>query len=93
MGHDHPHGEHRHRKAADRRLARIEGHVAAIRRMIDEDRDCPDLLIQLGAVRAALDQVGLLILKDHLAACIASGRQKPEKALRDLSEALDRFVR
>lgn len=93
MKHDHRHGEHRHRKAADRRLARIEGHVSAIRRMIDEDRDCPELLAQLGAVRAAIEQVGLLVLKDHLAACIASGRKQPAKALRDLSEALDRFVR
>lgn len=88
MGHD-----HRHRREADRRLARIAGHVAAVRKMIGEDRDCPELLVQLGAVRAAIEKVGLLVLKDHLEACITSGRRAPAKALRDLSRALDQFVR
>jgi DNA-binding FrmR family transcriptional regulator len=88
--HHHPHQD---RKEADRRLARIGGHVGAIRRMIGEDRDCPELLVQLGAVRAAIENVGLLILKDHLAACIATGKNQPAKALKDLSDALDRFLR
>lgn len=44
MGRNHHFGERRHRRAADWRLARIEGHVGAIRRMIDEERACPDLL-------------------------------------------------
>ena len=82
---------HRHRPEADRRLSRIAGHVEAIRRMIREDRDCPELLVQLGAVRAAIEQVGLVVLKDHLAACLPAGRKA--KTLRELSVALDRFVK
>ncbi|MBI2919542.1 MAG: metal-sensing transcriptional repressor [Planctomycetes bacterium] len=82
---------HRHRTEADRRLSRIAGHVQAIRRMILDDRDCPELLVQLGAVRAAIEQVGRIVLKDHLAACLPAGRKT--KALRELSKALDRFVR
>lgn len=87
----HHHHEHKHRQDADRRLSRIAGHIEAIRRMIREERDCPELLVQIGAVRAAIEQVGLVVLKDHLSACLHSKRSKT--TLRDLSRALDQFVR
>lgn len=85
------HHHHKHRHDADRRLSRIAGHVEAIRRMIADERDCPELLVQLGAVRAAIEQVGLVVLKDHLSACLESGRKRT--TLKELSKALDRFVR
>ncbi|MHB0994773.1 MAG: metal-sensing transcriptional repressor [Elusimicrobiales bacterium] len=76
------------------RLARIEGHVRAIRRMAAEGAPCPDVLVQLAAVRSALNGVGRLILDDHLAECVVKAvrDRKHEKAFRDLKRSLDRFM-
>ncbi len=77
------------------RLARIEGHVAAVRAMVEEGRPCPDVLTQLAAVRAALDQVGRLVLSDHLAHCVvdAARRGDARRTLADLEAALERYFR
>ena len=53
------------------RLKRIAGQVAGIQRMVDEDRYCVDVLLQIAAVRAALDQVGKLMLGAHVETCVA----------------------
>ncbi|MCC6738920.1 MAG: metal-sensing transcriptional repressor [Planctomycetia bacterium] len=84
---------HRHtrRTEADRRLSRIAGHVEAIRRMIRADRDCPELLVQIAAVRAALRQVGLVVLKDHISACLGSSHRRAVPPA--LAAALDRFLK
>jgi len=60
--------------------------------MIEENRDCPDLLVQLGAVRAAVEQVGLNLLKDHLSSCLVERRGGRRRALRSLDGALARFL-
>ncbi len=77
------------------RLARIEGHVAAVRDMVAEGRPCPDVLTQLAAVRAALDQVSRLVLGDHLAHCVVEAAQRgnARRTLADLETALQRFIR
>ncbi len=59
------------RKAARARLARIEGQVRGLIRMIDDDRYCIDVITQTQAVRAALARVESLVLKDHVANCVA----------------------
>ncbi|MBP1154221.1 MULTISPECIES: metal-sensing transcriptional repressor [unclassified Paenibacillus] len=86
---------HKHRKQVENRLARIEGHVRAIKEMSKEHRDCGELLIQIAAVRSALDNVGKLILKDHLESCIIEGVETgdKDKVLTDLEKALDKFIR
>jgi DNA-binding FrmR family transcriptional regulator len=56
--------------AALRRLARIEGQIRGIARMIEEDRYCVDILNQTLAVRSALAQVEMLVLKDHADDCV-----------------------
>ena len=63
---------HRHRqsKAITNRLSRIEGHVRSIKTMVDDDRDCSDILIQIAAVRSAINKVGRLVLEDHLESCL-----------------------
>ena len=53
------------------RLARIEGQVRGISKMVDEDRYCIDVVTQITAVHAALDKVALGLLEDHLAHCVA----------------------
>ncbi|HYX49289.1 MAG TPA: metal-sensing transcriptional repressor [Ktedonobacteraceae bacterium] len=77
-----------------KRLARIAGHANSLKRLWEEGRDCDDMLTQIAAVRAALDQVGKVILEQHIEHCVnkAVKRGEPDEAIRDLKEALDRFV-
>jgi len=83
------------RKAARARLRRIAGQVAGLERMIEEDRYCVDVLMQIAAVRGALDQTGKLLLGGHVESCvadaIASGR--PAERRRKLDELLQVFSR
>lgn len=86
---------HKHRPAIVNRLARIEGHVRAIKEMAQQDRDCGDLLIQIAAVRKALDNAGKLILRDHIEGCVVEAVRSgdEEKVLEDLQDALNKFIR
>lgn len=94
MSHTHSH-PHMHRKAVVNRLAKIEGHVRAIKLMAMEDRDCSDLLIQIAAARKALDNAAKVLLFDHLESCVihASEHGDQEEILDDLKQALDSFIR
>ena len=76
------------------RLARIEGQVRSIREMVSSGHDCGEVLIQVAAARAALDQAGRVILEDHMEHCIVDAMQagKGKKAIEDLKVALKRFV-
>ena len=78
-------GPHPADEAALRRLRSIEGQIAGIRRMVAEERYCIDVLIQISAVRAALNALGLHVLKRHLDHCVAD-------AARDDGEELPRVV-
>lgn len=78
------------------RLKRIAGQVAGIQRMLDEDRYCVDILLQIAAVRAALEQTGKLLLGSHVETCVRdaveSGTPRERKAkLEELLEVLARF--
>ena len=81
--------------ALDARLKRIEGQVRGIERMVAEDRYCIDVLTQVNAARAALEQVGLLLLRAHTQHCVAEAIQSGNSTekVRELSEAVDRFLR
>ncbi|MBR3232181.1 MAG: metal-sensing transcriptional repressor, partial [Lachnospiraceae bacterium] len=74
--HDHAHGHHghththEHTKAVLNRLSRAIGHLQSVRNMVEEGRDCSEVLIQIAAVRSAIDNTGKLILQDHLKHCI-----------------------
>jgi DNA-binding FrmR family transcriptional regulator len=89
-------GEHRHEHYQQvlNRLARIEGHVRAIKRMVQEDTPCPDVLTQIAAVRSALNSVGRVILEDHLQSCMVDAVEKDDykRALKDLKNSLDKFI-
>lgn len=88
-----PH-KHDHKDAVSRRLARIEGHVRGIKRMVEEDTPCPDVLVQIAAVRSALNNVGQIILEDHLRNCMVQAVEDGdfENAMKDLKISLDRFI-
>ena len=75
------------------RLSRAIGHLEAVRRMVAEERDCSEVLIQLAAVKSAINNTGKVILKDHINHCIVDAVETgDQKALDDLSTAIDRFI-
>ncbi len=77
------------------RLSRIEGHVRGIKRMLAEHASCDDLLIQLSAVRSALNQATGRLLEGHLETCVAGCMRagEGEKALRELKSALAQVIK
>ena len=89
--HAHP---HRQTKQVLNRLARIEGHVRSIREMVENGRDCPDVLIQIAAVRSAIEAVGRILIEDHFESCIltAVAEGDHEEAVREFKEAFSKLV-
>ena len=77
------------------RLARIEGHVRAVRRMLDEDESCDDLITQLAAVRAATTQAIVKLFEGHMETCVKACVQtgKGQEALGGLKGALTTLLR
>ena len=93
-GHVHPHvhpHSHTQTKAVVNRLARAIGHLESVKRMVEEGRDCTEVLVQLAAVRSALNNTAKIILKDHIEHCI-SGAEGDSKALEELNAAIDKFI-
>ncbi len=80
---------------AKHRLARIAGQVAGIQRMVEEERYCVDVLLQVAAVRAALDRVGKLVLTGHVETCVADAfaSGKPRERREKMDELLEVFAR
>lgn len=101
-GHTHKHGEtvhaHVHSEESLRsiinRLSRIEGHIRGIKTMVQGNSPCPDVLVQIAAVRGALDRVARMILDEHLTECIARAAQAGniDAEIEELKKALDRFL-
>jgi DNA-binding FrmR family transcriptional regulator len=91
--HSHVHSEESLRRIVNR-LSRIEGHIRGIKTMVQESRPCPDVLVQIAAVRGALDRVARLILDEHLTECIARAAKEGniEVEIEELKAALDRFL-
>jgi DNA-binding FrmR family transcriptional regulator len=82
------------REEITKRLARIAGHAQSLKRMWEEGRQIDDMLTQVAAVRAALDQAGRAMLELHIEESVAKAVQHGETAdaIRELKEALDRFI-
>lgn len=94
-GHSHGHTHsHAHTKAVLNRLSRAIGHLESIRRMVEEGRDCSEVLIQLSAVKSAINNTGKIILQDHIEHCIVDAVEHGDKeAIKELEIAIDRFVK
>ena len=95
IAHTHGHGHvHENQRAVINRLARAIGHLEKVKRMVEEGYDCSEVLVQLAAVRSALDNTGKVILKDHMRHCmvdaVAAGDQE---AIEDLCDAIDKFMK
>ena len=76
------------------RLSRIEGHIRGIKTMVNESRPCPEVLIQVAAVRGAIDSLARVILDEHLSECITRAAQEGniDSEIQALKSALDRFL-
>lgn len=100
--HEHDHGGSTHAHVHDEeslrrivnRLSRIEGHIRGIKTMVQESRPCPDVLVQVAAVRGALNRVARVILDEHLSECIGRAAEEGnmEAEIEQLKTALDRFL-
>ncbi len=85
---------HEHTKDVINRLAKAIGHLQKVKRMVEESQDCSDVLIQLAAVKSALNNTGKIILKDHLSHCIVHAVEEgDEQALTELNNAIDKFMK
>ena len=105
--HDHPHphthghgGMHHHvhsreeKRAVMNRLARAIGHLESVKRMIERDEDCSDVLIQLAAVRNAINNTGKVIMKNHISHCIVEAIEQDDlEAVEALNHAIDHFIK
>ena len=95
--HEHSHGHthtHEHTKAVLNRLSRAIGHLQSVRTMVEEGRDCSEVLIQIAAVRSAIDNTGKLILQDHLKHCIVdAAAEGDQQAIDDLCQAIDKYMK
>ena len=91
--HEHLH-QHAHTKDVLNRLSRAIGHLESVRRMVEDGRDCSDVLVQLAAVRAALGATSRIILKDHLEHCIVHAVESNDQtAIEELEHAIDKLIR
>ena len=85
---------HENQKAVINRLARAIGHLEKVKRMVEAGEDCSEVLIQLSAVRNAIDNAGKVILQDHLRHCIVDAVEHDDKqAIEDLCHAIDKFMK
>lgn len=81
-------------KAISNRLAKAIGHLEAVKGMVESGRDCSEVLVQLAAVKSALNNTGKLILKEHISHCIVHAVEHGDsQAIEDLNRAIDQFMK
>lgn len=97
MTHDHPHTHKHdpgHTKKILNRFSRAIGHMQHIKVMVENDVDCSEVLIQLAAVKSAVNNIGRELLKEHVAHCIVESEHSDNSdALDMLNTALDQFMK
>ena len=91
--HRHHHSEE-HKREVSNRLARAIGHLQKVKQMVKDDEDCSDVLIQLAAVKSAINNTGKVILKDHMEHCIVYAVEDGDTEMIDeLNAAIDKFIK
>jgi len=87
--------KHTDTEAVIKRLKRIEGQVRGLIRMVEEDKTCEEVLIQIGSAKAALHKAGQVILEDHLSHCVLDGihEGREEETIKKLTAAIEQFSR
>ena len=91
--HEHAH-THEQTKAVLNRLSRAIGHMESIKKMVENGRDCSEVLIQLSAVKAAINNTAKVILRDHIEHCMVDAIENGDtEAIEELNKAIDRFIK
>lgn len=91
--HGHIHSEE-HTKKVLNRMSRIIGHMESTKRMVEDGRDCSEVLIQLSAIESAVKSVSRVILKEHMSTCIVDAVKKDDlESLEELNRAIDKFIK
>lgn len=91
--HSHSHSPE-HLKLVANRLSKAIGHLESVKRMVQDDRDCKEVLMQLTAVRNALTNIGKVILKEHMEHCVTDAiREGNEDAVEDMKKVIDYFIK
>ena len=97
IAHSHDHGHphvHENSKAVVNRLSRLIGHLESVKKMVENGRDCSEVLVQLAAVKSAINNVSKVILQDHIRHCIVDAVEDDnQQALDDLCTAIDKFMK
>ncbi len=89
----HKHDEESQRRIVNR-LSRAIGHLEAVKNMVINDEDCSDVLIQLSAVKSAINNTGKIILKEHINHCVVEAVEHNDmETLRKLEQAIDTFIK
>ncbi len=93
--HSHTHTHHHaNTKTVLNRMNRAIGHMESVKRMIEDGRDCSEVLVQIAAVRSAINNIGKIILEDHIDHCVIDAIETgDEQVIKDLNEAIKKFVK
>ena len=85
---------HTNTKAVKNRLARVIGHLHAVERMVNDERDCAEILVQLAAVRSALSNICKMILREHMDHCVIDAiRENDTQSIEELNKAIDLLMK
>ncbi|MBC5997596.1 transcriptional regulator [Romboutsia ilealis] len=81
-----------------KRLKRIEGQVKGIQKMVEEERYCVDILVQISAIRSAINKVGSIILENHIKGCVTESikhddMEVTEQTIQELMDTISKFTK
>lgn len=95
--HDHNggcHHVHTNKKAILNRLAKASGQLDSVMRMINDDRDCAEVLVQIAAVRSAINNAGKVLLQDHITECVTEAvKNNDNEKIVELNKAIEQFIK
>ena len=93
--HEHYHGHyHTNTKQVLNRMSRAIGHLESIKRMVEDGRDCSEVLIQIAAVRAVINNIGKIILEDHINNCVVDAVETGDtQVFKNLEDAINKFIK
>ena len=85
---------HQENKAVIDRISRVCGHLASIKKMIEENRECKEILTHIVACKSAVNNIGKIYLNDHINHCVKNAINNGDEAiLEDLSDIINKFVK
>lgn len=93
MSEHHQH-THENTKSVVNRLSRAIGHLEAVKKMVEDGRECSEILIQIAAVKSAVNNIGKIILQDHINNCVVDAVETGDKKVLDnLNSAIDKYIK